>query len=98
MRTSLAAVTALTGSLLLPFLILGSAQAVTNAPELKNVKSTTHIAHCNACPRWRRVGFVAAVAIWTAWAVATWVAWAIVWAVLPVVMSMVAHVRRPWFR
>jgi hypothetical protein len=43
MRTSLAAVTALTGSLLLPFLMLGSAQAVTNAPDLKNVLSTSHI-------------------------------------------------------
>ena len=43
MRTSLAAVTALTGSLLLPFLMLGSAQAVTSAPDLKNVMSTTHI-------------------------------------------------------
>ena len=41
MRTSLAAVTALTGSLLLPFLLLGSAQAVTSAPDLKNVISTT---------------------------------------------------------
>jgi hypothetical protein len=43
MRTSLAAVTALTGSLLLPFLISGSAQALTNAPDLKNVMSTTYI-------------------------------------------------------
>src|SRR4029077_1010204 len=43
MRTSLAAVTALTGSLLLPFLMLGSAHAVTNAPDLKNVVSTNHI-------------------------------------------------------
>src|SRR5262249_30656843 len=37
MRTSLAAATALAGSLLLPCLMLGSAQAVTSAPELKNV-------------------------------------------------------------
>ena len=43
MRTSLAAVTALTGSLLLPFLMLGSAQAVTSAPDLKHVVNTTHI-------------------------------------------------------
>ena len=43
MRTSLAAVTALTGSLLLPFLMLGSAQAVTSAPDLKYVVNTTHI-------------------------------------------------------
>jgi hypothetical protein len=43
MRTSLAAVTALTGSLLLPFLMLGSAQAVTSAPDLKKVMSTTHV-------------------------------------------------------
>jgi hypothetical protein len=43
MRTSLAAVTALAGSLLLPFLMLGSAQAVTSVPDLKNVMSTTHI-------------------------------------------------------
>jgi hypothetical protein len=43
MRTSLAAVTALTGSLLLPFLMLGSAQAVTGAPDLKNLMSTTNI-------------------------------------------------------
>src|SRR6478672_10174767 len=43
MRTSPAAVTALTGSLLLPFLMLGSAQAVTSAPDLKNVMSTTNI-------------------------------------------------------
>ena len=43
MRTSLAAVTALTGSLILPFLMLGSAQAVTSAPDLKNVASSTHI-------------------------------------------------------
>ena len=43
MRTSLAAVTALTGSLLLPVLMLGSAQAVTSAPDLKYVVSTTHI-------------------------------------------------------
>src|SRR6476469_9959506 len=43
MRTNLAAVTALTGSLLLPFLMLGSAQALTNAPDLKNVMSTTNI-------------------------------------------------------
>jgi hypothetical protein len=43
MRTSPAAVTALAGSLLLPFLMLGSAQALTSAPDLKNVMSTTHI-------------------------------------------------------
>jgi hypothetical protein len=43
MRTSLAAVTALTGSLFLPFLMLGSAQAVTSAPDLKNVMSITQI-------------------------------------------------------
>ena len=43
MRTSLVAVTALTGSLLLPFLMLGSAQAVTSAPDLKKVMSTTHV-------------------------------------------------------
>ena len=43
MRTSLAAVTALTGSLLLPFLMLGSAQAITSAPDLKKVMSTAHI-------------------------------------------------------
>ena len=41
MRTSLAAATALAGSLLLPCLMLGSAQAVTSAPDLKNVISTT---------------------------------------------------------
>jgi hypothetical protein len=41
MRTTLAAVTALAGSLLLPCLMLGSAQAVTSAPDLKNVISTT---------------------------------------------------------
>ena len=43
MRTSPAAVTALVGSLLLPLLMLGSAQALTSAPDLKNVMSTTHI-------------------------------------------------------
>jgi hypothetical protein len=42
MRTSLVASTALVGSLLLPFLMLGSAQAVTSAPDLKNVVSTNH--------------------------------------------------------
>jgi hypothetical protein len=41
MRTSLVGVTALAGSLLLPCLMLGSAQAVTSAPDLKNVISTT---------------------------------------------------------
>ena len=55
MRTSLVAVTALTGSLLLPFLMLGSAQAVTSAPDLKNVMSTTHIGTAMA---------VTAVAAW----------------------------------
>ena len=39
MRMSLAAVTALAGSLLLPVLTLGSAQAVTRAPDLKNAIS-----------------------------------------------------------
>ena len=43
MRTSPAAVTALVGSLLLPLLMLGSAQALTSAPDLKNVMSTTRI-------------------------------------------------------
>jgi hypothetical protein len=38
----LAASTALVGSLLLPFFMLGSAQAVTSAPDLKNVISTAH--------------------------------------------------------
>ena len=38
-----AAVTALVGSLLLPLLMLGSAQALTSAPDLKNVMSTTRI-------------------------------------------------------
>ena len=41
MRTSLAAATALAGSLHLPCLMLGSAQAVTSAPNLKNVISIT---------------------------------------------------------
>ena len=41
MRTIIAAVTALAGSLLIPCLMLGSAQAVTSAPDLKNVISTT---------------------------------------------------------
>jgi hypothetical protein len=40
MRTSLAAVTALAGSLLIPCLMLGSAQAVTSAPDLKNVTTS----------------------------------------------------------
>ena len=96
MRTSLAAVTALTGSLLLPFLMLGSAQAVTSAPDLKNVMSTTHIGTVILSGGWRWRGrgrFVAAaVGIWAAWAVATWVAWVVVWVVLPVVASMVV----PW--
>jgi len=42
MQTSLAAVTALAGSLLLPFLMLGSAQAVTSAPDLKNAVTKTN--------------------------------------------------------
>ena len=40
MRMSLVAATALAGSLLIPLLMLGSAQAVTNAPVLKSVVST----------------------------------------------------------
>ena len=40
MRTTIAAVTALAGGLLVSCLMLGSAQAVTSAPELKNVIST----------------------------------------------------------
>ena len=40
MRISLVAATALAGSLLIPLLMLGSAQAVTNAPVLKSVVST----------------------------------------------------------
>ena len=43
MRRVPAAVTALVGSLLLPLLMLGSAQALTSAPDLKNVMSTTRI-------------------------------------------------------
>ena len=93
MRTSLAAVTALTGSLLLPFLMLGSAQAVTSAPDLKNVMSTTHIGTVMPVRAGGGGGCVAAaVAIWAAWVVATWVAWVVVWVVLPVVASMVV----PW--
>ena len=41
MRTTIAAVTALAGSLLVACLMLGSAQAATSAPDLKNVISTT---------------------------------------------------------
>ena len=42
MRTTIAAVTALAGSLLLPCLMLGSAQAVTSAPDLKNAVTKTN--------------------------------------------------------
>ena len=41
MRMSLAAVTALAGSLLLPVLLLGSAQAVTSSLDFKNAISST---------------------------------------------------------
>ena len=63
MRTSPAAVTALAGSLLLPFLMLGSAQALTSAPDLKNVMSTTHIGTVTASVLTVGAGSAAAVAV-----------------------------------
>jgi hypothetical protein len=90
MRTSLAAATALAGSLLLPCLMLGSAQAVTSAPNLKNVISITDNGTINGTLTPVRAGggggFAGGGAIWevadlaVTWAVsrAIWVAWALV--------------------
>ena len=98
MRTTLAAVTALAGSLLLPCLMLGSAKAVTSAPDLKNVISTTDNGTINGTITPVRGGgggfaggggHMEGAGFGSHMAVVISVAWVAIWVVLPVAPSMV---------
>ena len=102
MRMSLAAVTALAGSLLLPVLLLGSAQAVTSSLDFKNAISSTVTLtpvrggggeFAGGVDIWEVTGLAVIWAdsapIWVAWVVVILVEWVAIWVVLPFVPSMV---------